>query len=268
MEIKVSEIQALTPVLITNYDELKRQLIEKVDTYKNMVYSDENIKQAKADRAALNKLSKAIGDERKRIKDELLKPFIDFETKCKELETIVDEASKNIDIQVKAFEEKEDNEKLGKIVSYFASVVGEYNELLDFDLIFDKRWLNKTYSMNNIETDITHIIQKTKLDIETINGQIPDDTIRKQVIGFYFKNINNPSILSLALQEGKKYEETGKQINNLEQGNKSEEQKQDNVKNGKKYLTVLQFRAFIETVEQADNLKKCLVENKIEFEKI
>lgn len=264
MELQVSEIQALTPVLITNYDELKRQLVEKVDTYKNMVYSDENIKQAKADRAALNKLSKAIGDERKRVKELLLDPYKDFEIKCKELETIVDEASKNIDVQVKAFEEKEDNEKLGKIVAYFASVVGEYNELLDFDLIFDKRWLNKTYSMSNIEADITHIMQKTKMDMETINGQISDDIIRKQVIGFYFKNISNPSILSLALQEGKKIEETNKQINNLEQTTREETQEE----NTEQYLAILQFRAYIKTREQLDNLKQCLVENKVKFERI
>lgn len=265
MELKISEIQSLAPVLITNYEELKRQLVEKVDTYKNMVYSDENIKQAKADRAALNKLSKAIGDERKRVKDLLLDPYKDFETKCKELETIVDEASKNIDVQVKAFEEKEDNEKLGKIVAYFATVVGEYNELLDFDLIFDKRWLNKTYSMSNIEADITHIMQKTKMDMETINGQISDDVIRNQVIGFYFKNINNPSILSLALQEGKKIEETNKQISNLEQANKEEVPKEEYTE---QYIAILQFRAYIKTKEQLDNLKKCLVENKVKFERI
>ena len=69
MEIKVSEIQALTPVLITNYEELKKELTEKTDLYKNIVYSEENIKDAKTDRANLNKLEKAINDEKIRIKN-------------------------------------------------------------------------------------------------------------------------------------------------------------------------------------------------------
>ena len=262
MEIKVSEIQALTPVIITNYDEMRNQLVEKVDTYKNMVYSDDNMKQAKTDRAALNKLKKAIADERKRVKDMLLDPYTDFENKCKELEAIVDEASKNIDAQIKVFEEKEDNEKLMQIVQYYTSVVGEYNNLIDFDLIFDKRWLNKTYSMTNIEQDIFHIITKTKTDMQTIDGQISDNALRMQVKDFYFKNINNPSVLSLALQEGKRIEETSKEINKVETPIKKDNEITE------QYIAILQFRAFIKTKEQMDNLKKCLVENKIKFERI
>lgn len=265
MEIKVSEIQALTPVLITNYDELRNQLVEKVNTYKNMVYSDDNMKQAKTDRAALNKLKKAIADERKRVKDMLLDPYTDFENKCKELEAIVDEASKNIDAQVKAFEEKEDGEKLMRIVNYYTSVVGEYNNLIDFDLIFDKRWLNKTYSMANIEQDIFHIITKTKTDMQTIDGQISDGTLRTQVKDFYFKNMNNPSVLSLALQEGKRIEEANKEINKVEISTKIADEEQENEEN---YLIVFNFRAYIKTKEQLDNLKKCLVENKIKVKQI
>ena len=104
MELQVSEIQALEPIKF-NYEELKANLTEKVSTYKNLVYNEENIKNAKADRSLLNKLSSAINDEKKRIKNLLLEPYTDFEAKCKELMAIVDEASNNIDTQVKAFEQ-------------------------------------------------------------------------------------------------------------------------------------------------------------------
>ncbi len=265
MEIQVSEIQALTPVIITNYDELKKQLIEKVNTYVNMVYSEENIKQAKSDRAALNKLKKAIGDERKRVKDLLLDPYKDFEIKCKELEAIVDEASKNIDAQVKAFEEKEDNAKLQEIVAYFITVVGEYSELLDFDIIFNDRWLNKTYGMDKVKQDIDHIIAKAKTDIECIDGQISDEDIRKQVKDFYFKNVANPSVLSLSLQEGTRIKETNQKITELDK--KRTETNTEN-KDEKKYLLIVDFRAYLENREQFDNLKKCFIENKIKIERI
>ena len=198
MEIKVSEIQALTPVLITNYEELKKELTEKTDLYKNIVYSEENIKDAKTDRANLNKLEKAINDEKIRIKNVFLKPYEDFESKCKELMALVKEASTNIDKQIKDFESKQDDEKKTMIKDIFDGYVGEFKELINFDVVFDPKWLNKTCSYKKIEEDINHIITKTKLDMETINGQISDDNVRKQVIGFYFRNINNPSILSLA----------------------------------------------------------------------
>ncbi len=267
MELQVSEIKTLTPVAITNYEELEKQLVEKVDTYKNLVYSEENIKQAKTDRASLNKLSKAIGDERKRIKNLLLEPFTDFETKCKKLETIIDEASKNIDIQIKAFEEKEDTAKMQEIVAYFVTVVGEYSKLLDFDVIFNERWLNKTYGMDKIKQDIDHVIAKAKTDIECIDGQIEDTEIRKQVKDYYFKNIANPTVLSLSLQEANRIKETNKKINELE-SNADKKNVNTEVQEEKKYLVILNFRTYIETKEQLDCLKKCLVENKIKFERM
>ena len=268
MELKISEIQALTPIVITNYEELERQLTEKVDTYKNLVYSEENIKQAKNDRASLNKLSKAIGDERKRIKNLLLEPFTDFETKCKKLETIIDEASKNIDVQIKAFEEKEDNIKMQEIVSYFVTVVGEFSELLDFDIIFNERWLNKTYGMDKIKQDIDHIVAKANSDIECIDGQITDETLRKQVKAFYFKNINDPTVLSLSLQEGKKINETNQKITDMENKKTETAPMKIETEEEQKYIAVLNFKAYIKTHEQLNNLKKCLVENNIKFERI
>lgn len=267
MELQVSEITALQPVTF-NYDELKAQLTEKIDTYKNRVYSEADMPIARKDRATLHKLSKAFSDERKRIKNVLLEPFVSFEAKCKELENIIDEASKIIDTQIKAFEEKEDNEKELEIVSYFTSVVGEYNELIDFDLIFDKRWLNKTYSMEKVKQDIDHIMAMTKVNMITINAQIQDKDINKQVKDFYFRNMNNASVLSLSLQEGtriaennRKLEELNKTTNPIQNTNNKQEANTDKG-------TPINFRVFIKTREQMEALKRCLAENNIIFERI
>lgn len=267
MELQVSEIKALQPITF-NYEELKAQLVEKINTYKNMVYSEENIALAKKDRATLNKLSKAFADERKRIKNQLLEPFNDFESKCKELEAIVDEASKNIDVQVKAFEEKEEGAKLQEIVAYFVTVVGEYSELLDFDIIFNDRWLNKTYGIEKVKQDINHIIAKAKADISCIDGQIEDTEIRKQVKAFYFKNINDPTVLSLSLLEGTRIKETSQKITDLENKKAETIPVKTETENEQKYIAILNFKAYIKTEEQLNNLKKCLVENNIKFERI
>lgn len=63
MELQVSEIQALEPVKF-NYEELKAAITEKANTYKNLVYTEENIATAKSDRVMLNKVSKAINEEK------------------------------------------------------------------------------------------------------------------------------------------------------------------------------------------------------------
>ena len=80
MELKVAEVQ-LPEAILFNYDELKKELTEKVKTYETMAYTDDQIKDAKADRANLNKLKKALNDERIRREKEYMQPFNEFKAK-------------------------------------------------------------------------------------------------------------------------------------------------------------------------------------------
>ena len=153
MELKVEEIKALAPIQF-NYEDIKKWITEKAKEYKSMVYTEETITNAKSDRATLNKVAKALNDEKIRIKKEVLKPFEDFESKCKELQGIITDASNSIDIQVKAFETKEQEEKKKQIEDLFNTYIGDFKELIIFEQIFNQRWLNKTYTIKKIEDEI------------------------------------------------------------------------------------------------------------------
>lgn len=272
MELQVSEIQALEPIKF-NYEDLKANLTEKVSTYKNLVYNEENIKNAKADRTLLNKLSSAINDEKKRIKNLLLEPYTDFEAKCKELMAIVDEASNNIDTQVKAFEQKAKDEKLKEIMGFWIENVGEYNDLIDFDLVFNQSWLNASYSMNKVKTDINHIFEKTRMDLSTLDATVTEPTINKQVKDYYFKNINSPSILSLAIQESKRIEESNQKLKVLEESKQEITKSEVNITNSSQNLTEseelqqLDFRVWV-TQRQKFALREFLKNNNIKFGRV
>ena len=71
MELKVNEV-AVPEQITFNYEELKQELTEKVSMYETLVYTDDQIKQAKADKANLNKLKKALNDERIRREREYI----------------------------------------------------------------------------------------------------------------------------------------------------------------------------------------------------
>ena len=266
MELQVSEIQALEPIKF-NYEELKSSLIEKVDTYKNLVYTEENIKDAKADRALLNKLSKAINDEKIRVKNTLLAPYTDFETKCKELIEIVNNATENVDTQIKAFEKMQSDEKEKQILMCWIENVGQYQELIDVDLVFNKQWLNKSYSMNKVEADIKHIIEKTRLDMGTIDGQFKDEALNKQAKAFYFKNINQPSVLSLTMQEVMRTQETAEKLKTIE--NNVQETRKENtpVTQQEEKIIQLDFRVW-GTQTQLMKLKQFLKDNNIKVGKV
>lgn len=214
MELKVEEIKALAPIQF-NYEDIKKWITEKAKEYKSMVYTEETITNAKSDRATLNKVAKALNDEKIRIKKEVLKPFEDFESKCKELQGIITDASNSIDIQVKAFETKEQEEKKKQIEDLFNTYIGDFKELIIFEQIFNQRWLNKTYTIKKIEDEIKHLIAKTTTDLKVIDAQIQDESINKSVKNYYFNNITDPSILGNSLQEGMKIDENNKKLEQL-----------------------------------------------------
>lgn len=272
MELKVNEIQQIQPVSF-NFEELKKELIEKSEHYKTAVYTEETITVAKQDRANLNKLVKAVNDEKIRVKNKILEPYMEFEAQCKELMAIVKDATENIDTQIKDFEQKKKDEKLSEITNYFVEKIGIYKDLINFDLIFNERWLNVTYEMKQVQADIDHIIAKTKNDLMTIDSIVKNEETNAQVRDFYFRNINNPSVLGASLEEAKRIEATKSRLAEMkkqqEEAEKAKQtiipQKQDNSVDEKIYE--LCFKAYL-TKEQMIKLKEFFINNNIKYEKI
>ena len=276
MELKISEVQELAPITF-NFEELKQELVEKSKKYATAVYTEDTIAEAKKDRASLNKLVKAVNDEKIRIKNEVMKPYEPFEKQIKELMEIVQDAVNNIDGQVKTFEQKKKDEKLQVITDYFIKNVAIYEGLIDFDLIFNERWLNVTYDIDAIFKEIDHIFAKTKNDLMTINNIVQNEETNKQVTDFYFKNINKADCLGLALNEAKAIEATKSRINEMK---KQEEEKKvvtgtakqtiipESEQQEKLVLYSLKFEVVEVTKEQAMLLKEFFINNNIKYRKL
>ena len=157
-----------------NFEELKKEVTEKANVYKSLVYTDENIKEAKADRATLNKFSKALNDGKKDVKKMMLEPYSVFEGQVKELIAIVDEANANIDSQVKAYDQKKREEKLIKVEEIydrtFASAE-ELKEILTFKRVFKESYLNVTTTLKSITNEMEHMRDSVIHDLEVINAE-------------------------------------------------------------------------------------------------
>ena len=67
-ELMIITRQAPGVVTFDNFEEIKAWLAERLDGYKNLVYSEDSLKRAKADKADLNRLKKALDERRKEIK--------------------------------------------------------------------------------------------------------------------------------------------------------------------------------------------------------
>ena len=166
MELIINEV-AIPEQITFNYEELKAELTDKVKTYETLVYSDEQIKEAKADKAALNKLKKALNDERIRREKEYMQPFNSFKAQINEIIGIIDRPLAVIDAQVKSYEEKQKQEKMEQIRALWSEM--DVPDGLTFENVFVDRMLNVSYNMAHVKQKMLDDISRFNRDIATLS---------------------------------------------------------------------------------------------------
>lgn len=145
----------LPSTIAGNFEELKAELAERLEHYNNLVVTEDGIKEAKGDRAKLNKLRTAIDTRRKDIKKDYLAPYNDFEGKIKELTLLIDEPIKAIDVQLDAYEERRKQAKMEKIKeAYEENIEPTIEDIIPLERILDQKWLNATTSMKSVTEEI------------------------------------------------------------------------------------------------------------------
>lgn len=164
IDVKIEGVQKITD----NMAEVKEYALEMKEYYENLVFNDEQIKEAKDERANINKAVKKVADYRKDIVDKFNKPLEEFVRNAKETESILKEASNSIDVQVKKYEEEEKQKKKDECEELFNNLVGDLSELITFEKVSDNRWLNKTTKMTEVEQDIKNVIEKVNTGLQAI----------------------------------------------------------------------------------------------------
>lgn len=200
-----------------NKEELEAAVREKIAAYENVVYTEDNIKQAKSDRAELNKLTKAIEDRRKMVKKKINEPYDLFEKELKEVLALIAKPVSIIDKQVKAFEDQQKEEKRKQIEAAYQEVIGDLAEVLPFDKVFDPRYLNQTFKLLQAQQEVKSKIQTVKTDLETIDSL--DSKYKLNAKDVYIKTLD----LSKALAENKRLSDLEEKLE-AEKKRKAEEE--------------------------------------------
>lgn len=111
--------------------------------YEGMVYTEDRLADAKADKKELSRLRRDIDDRRKEIKKAYLAPYQDFEAQVKELLAMVDAPLDEIKTFVSEMEEREKAAKRREIEAYFFRRSGALGDLaaqvLNSPAFFDLR---------------------------------------------------------------------------------------------------------------------------------
>ena len=204
MELKVNEV-AIPERITFNFEELKAELTEKVQVYSTIAYTDDKIKEAKADKANLNKLKKALNDERIRREREYMAPFTAFKAQVNEIIAIIDKPIGIIDKQVKEYEEQKKDAKRKQILAYMATFNMPYG--IDLTKIFDIRWLNATASIASVKAAIDERVAIINNDLKHLEslGEYTDIATAD-----YFNNLDLRHAMDAVRAESDRREQAAK----------------------------------------------------------
>lgn len=166
-----SDLQELRKQSISaNFDETKAWLTENLEPLRTMAVTPESMSQSKQYRAAIRRVRDRIDESRKLAKAATMEAYSDFETKCKELTALCDEAANALDVQIKAMENAAKEEKRLRLMDYFAKVVGDMAEWITFDDCFNLKWLNATYAESTAQADMCAAVDRCRADLEAIRA--------------------------------------------------------------------------------------------------
>ena len=189
----------------------KEQFMELVASmtaqYDGMTYTDEQIKDAKSDRATLNAMKKAISDRRIQVKKAIMEPYTQFEEEVAEVVALIDKPIAMIDSRIKEHDERVKNDKKQTLKEYFEEIAADLDGILTFDRVFDQRYLNATVSLNKAKADIKEKVDRVNVDLNTLNSL--DAEYRMFARDVYVKTLDMSKAMAeiSRLQDLKKKEE-------------------------------------------------------------
>ena len=261
-----------------NYDEVKAYVVESVAKYEGMIVQDDEIPFAKEKRAELNKLAKALDDARKAQKKQAMQQFTIFEGEIKEVTAIITNASKAIDVQVKDYEERCKAAKLEEIQAYFSQQALPA-EWLTFDHISNAQWLNASFSMSKIKTEIGDELERIANDLDVIRA-LPEYAFEAEE--YYSKFADQNTALAATMREVQRLADQAKRKAaveaEIEAAKKAEQERQQQAEEIPQQTCTdaqdvpsagswIRFEAFL-TTQQAIELKKYFDSREINFRAI
>lgn len=186
MELQI-QAQDLAPIQ-ANLAELQGYVAAAVGKYKNIIYTDDQIKLAKNDRAALRHLKEDIETKRKALKAKWNEPYLRFEGELKQITALIDEPVSLIDGQIKDFEARRKEERREKLSSLFEKA-NRLGLLVTFERVLEPQWLNASVSDGKASRALLDKMEQVHKDIAQLESVVSSAN-RTVCIEHYLNSFN------------------------------------------------------------------------------
>lgn len=158
--------------LTTNALQLRDHVAATLERYTPENYSEDNVDQAKSDRAILNKAAKELNDRRIQLERDWNAPLQEFKSIIGDTVKMISDGSAKLDAVVKGVESKAKAEKRAAIEELWDR---KGITLLPLSKLWDERWLNKTKRLPAIEKEIGEKLLKIEAELDTLAAVDTED---------------------------------------------------------------------------------------------
>lgn len=205
-EIK-AEIKGISTIE-NNINLVKDYAVNLQEYYKNVVFSEEEKKDAETEKAQINKQIKQVADFRKAIIQKYNEPIKQFEITAKETEKILKETYDFINEQVKVFDQAELEKIKEKVESYFneyaISKEIDFIKLEDMKLSITKGLVTATGNLSKKAMEqINLFVDSVRKDLDLINTL----EFKEEILIEYKKTLQCGSSIMLVQDRHKQLEE-------------------------------------------------------------
>lgn len=155
-----------------NFAELSTALKELASNYETVLYTDEEIPEAKKELARLRNLQKHINDYKIMVVKQASVPIEQFKDECKKVIGVLDVAVGNLNRQIAESEEKRKQDKLSFLEEYFHTVCNSMDnpEYVSFDITLHPKWDNKGTSFEECQKYVNEVTEKVDAEVRTIRN--------------------------------------------------------------------------------------------------
>ena len=161
---------------------------KEVSKYQGLVFAPEDAREAKKTLEDLRRYRKEIDGDRKAVKKAWMVPYTEFEGEVKVALGIIDSAIEPINSQWQEFEAQRIRDKKYEVDEKKVNLMidSPVEQFMDAPWFDEKKWLNVSCPMSQVEHDILKKKAMIEEHIKTITGKAGEFV--EQVLGQYFEH--------------------------------------------------------------------------------
>ena len=219
-------------ILKTNAEELKNAVIPELKKYEYVV-DESTYDTAKKDRASLNKLTKQVSEERKRIEEDVFAQWKTDKKTLMEIEKAIKSRADELGSGIKEIDDAEKEKKYEALKNWWDE---HKNYEVEYHLVHEDKYLNKSTTGKQVQESLIGKLEKINQDMNVMKTFLPNDEFEaEQIINVYLNTLDMSKAKDKSNELKELHKKVDQMVNKPKQGqinfhNKDVEYGSENVK--------------------------------------